>query len=103
MFEKLFEFIWKPKNREKYKNIVNDFFDIKHLYCKDCIRNYNNCCKMELCMLGNNNDKFEANCYYCFDCHSFIPIYYIKEEDFIFDNNQLKEYILSNDSYHIIN
>ncbi len=70
----------------EYIKIIREFYVIQHIYCENCIRNYNKPCKM----------SYVEDNFICFECNKNLNINYIDEQDFIFDKKELKKYIIEN-------
>lgn len=108
MFENIFGIISRKRTNhtKKYKEIIKDFYNTQYIYCESCIRNYNKQCKMILCVRDNQREQIDQiekeECYGCFNCYSSIPLSSIKDDNYIFDTQELKEYILKDDSYYKI-
>ncbi len=79
------KFIFGNKSNEFIK-VIREFYDIQYIYCENCIRDYNKPCRMIYC----------ENKFICSECNKTINIKYIRDNDFIFDNKELKKYILMN-------
>jgi hypothetical protein len=106
MFDIVLGFINRKKSlnyKNKFKEIIKGFYNRQYIYCECCIRNNNKLSKMTLCVYNFSNtskeDKQEANYYECLSCYSYIPLSNIKDDNYTFDNKELKEYIMENDSY----
>ncbi len=80
-------------NNDSYIKIINEFYNIQHIYCKECIRHKNNICKMTF----KDNNSFV-----CMKCNNCMNLEIIRDEDFIFDNEELKQYLLKNNTYNKI-
>jgi hypothetical protein len=90
MFDTLMKIIGQSNNNDKYIKTINEFYNIQHIYCKECIRDNNKLCKM----------KLKNNYFVCMKCENYTNLKTISDEDFIFDNNELKYYLLKNDTYY---
>jgi hypothetical protein len=88
----MFEFIFNRKDKKvkKFTKIIQELYDIQYIYCENCIRQFNKPCKM---MYYEDNIK----CFKCQNCNNSIKLNLIRDEDFIFDNEELKQYILIDD------
>jgi hypothetical protein len=92
MIKSIFSFVGKNNHHDKYVKIIKDLYTIQYIYCEECIRNKNRTCKMHC----------EKNSFVCLDCNSRISMKMIRDDDFIFDNQELKEYLLKGDTYYKI-
>lgn len=107
MFDSILEFMnhRQLNHTKKYKEIIKEYYNRQYVYCETCIRTQNKQCKMTLCISDNKEtekDNEKEDCFGCFNCYSSIPLSNIKDDNYIFDNEELKEYILKDDSYYKI-
>jgi hypothetical protein len=93
MFGNLKEYVFGKNKKNIYIKFIKEYYDIQYIYCEDCIRNFNKPCK--LTYFDNNKGKN----FICLECNKTVSIHLIRDEDFIFDNKELKNYILNDDSY----
>jgi hypothetical protein len=100
MINAFMNFIGKSNNKDnydkynkKYIKIINEFYNIQYIYCEECIRNKNRKCRMTF---------KDNNTFVCMKCTNCVNLDLIRDEDFIFDNEELKEYLLKNDTYYKI-
>jgi hypothetical protein len=101
MFQHILKYLRPINHNEKYKNTILDIYDIQYIYCQNCIKCNNIPNKMYYSILNPLKNK-EIDCLLCHECKSFISLSYIKETDFVFDNTELKKFILKDDSYYKI-
>ncbi len=92
MFENFFKYMIGQNHSEKYVKIIKSLYNIQYIYCENCIRTNNLHSKM--CLYKN---KFK-----CIECNKSISIQNIRDDDFVFDNEELKDYLLKSDTYYKI-